>query len=65
MPNDKKLIPANPGPDYALRQSDAEGMQRALKGVTTSRSAGMAHVTATRQMSKSAKGRKSHPCLDC
>jgi len=64
MPNDKKPIPANPGPDYALRQSDAEGMQRAMKGVTTSRSAGMAHQTATKELSKSKKS-KSHPCLDC
>jgi len=64
MPNDKKLVPASPGPDYALRQSDAEGMKSALKGATTSRSAGMAHATAAKAMSNKKKS-KSHPCLDC
>jgi len=64
MPNGNKILPASPGPDIALRQSDAVGMQRAMKGVTTSRSAGMAHVTATKEMAKTAK-KKSHPCLDC
>jgi hypothetical protein len=64
MPNGKKLIPPSPGPDFALRQSDAEGMQRVMKAATSSRSSGMAHVAATREMAKTKK-KKSHPCLDC
>lgn len=51
MPNDK-ILPASPGPDIALRQSDAEEMQRAMKGVTTGRATGMARTTAEKEMKK-------------
>lgn len=54
----KKGTGPSTGPDFALRQSDAEYMSRALKGVTTSRSAGIAHQGAVRQLGHK-KG--SHP----
>lgn len=41
-------------PDYALRESDAEEMDRALRRVT-SRSAGMARQTVEREMSRQSR----------
>lgn len=54
MANGRNLpdVPTSPGPDFALRESDAEEMRRALRGATTSRSTGMAHRTAEREMKR-------------
>lgn len=41
-------------PDYALRESDAEEMERAMRRVT-SRSAGMARQTAEREMGRQSR----------
>jgi len=62
MANDqsKELIPANPGPSLAISGEDSKMMKRALKGATTSRSAGMAHQTAERQMSKAPQTSKGN-----
>lgn len=60
MPDDKKMIGPNPGPYIALPSvEDDAAMKRALKGATTSRSAGMAHVA----LEKMNYG-KSHKTLD-
>lgn len=40
------VIPANPGPSLGVSGEDARDMQRAMKGATTSRAAGMAHQAA-------------------
>jgi len=48
----KELIPPNPGPSLAVSGEDSEMMRRALKGATTSRSAGMAHQAAEQQMAR-------------
>lgn len=54
----KEDIPANPGPDFALRESDAEHMRRALRGATSSRAAGRAHVTAEREIARTRRGNR-------
>lgn len=48
-------LPTLPGPDIALRESDAEEMRRVLHGSTTLRSAAMAHHTAQRELRKQAR----------
>jgi hypothetical protein len=53
--DDRELIPPNPGPSLAISGEDAEDMKRAMRGVTTSRSEGMAHVEAQRQMARAKK----------
>jgi hypothetical protein len=52
MSNGTTDYPASPGPDFALRESDAEEMRRALRGATSSRAAGMAHRVAEREMKR-------------
>lgn len=54
----ESLLPNLPGPDIALRESDAEEMRRAMRAVTSSRAAGMAHQTAERELRKQARSRR-------